>query len=227
MREIHDVLADDGLWVFEQSYMPTMLEKNSYDTVCHEHIEYYALAQIKWMADRVGFAIADVTFNAVNGGSFSVVVKKAAPGLRHAPIVDRIVRDEVALGLDTLRPFEAFAGRVAETKQALRGFLDNARKQGQTVGALGASTKGNVLLQYCGVTPADMAWVGEVNQEKWGRFTPGTNIPIVAEDELLAMNPRFLLVLPWHFRDHFVAAKKFKGKSLVFPLPKLEIVDVP
>ena len=227
MREIHDVLADDGVWVFEQSYMPTMLEKNSYDTVCHEHIEYYALAQIKWMADRVGFVIADVTFNDVNGGSFSVMVKKAAPGLRHAPIVDRIARDELALGLNTLRPFEAFAGRVAETKQALREFLDNARKQGQTVSALGASTKGNVLLQYCGVTPIDIARVGEVNQEKWGRFTPGTNIPIVAEDELLAMNPRFLLVLPWHFRDHFVASKKFRGKSLVFPLPKLEIVDVP
>jgi NDP-4-keto-2,6-dideoxyhexose 3-C-methyltransferase len=227
MREIHDVLADDGLWVFEQSYMPTMLEKNSYDTVCHEHVEYYALAQIKWMADRVGFVITDVTFNDVNGGSFSVSVKKAAPGLRHSPIVDRIARDELALGLNTLRPFEAFDHRVAETKRSLRAFLDNARAQGQTVGVLGASTKGNVLLQYCDVTAADIARVGEVNQEKWGRFTPGTHIPIVAEDELLAMNPRYLLVLPWHFRDHFVASRKFKGKSLVFPLPKLEIVDVP
>ncbi len=94
MREVHDVLADDGLWVFEQSYMPRMLEQNSYDTVCHEHIEYYALRQIKWMADRVGFVIVDVSFNEINGGSFSVTVKKAAAGLRHAPIVDAIVADE-------------------------------------------------------------------------------------------------------------------------------------
>ena len=83
MQEVHDVLADDGIWVFEQSYMPTMLETNSYDTVCHEHLEFYALRQIKWMTDRVGFKILDVEFNDVNGGSFSVTAAKSSNYKRH------------------------------------------------------------------------------------------------------------------------------------------------
>ena len=227
MREVHEVLADDGLWVFEQSYMPTMLAKNSYDTVCHEHLEYYALRQIKWMTDRAGFVIVDVTFNDVNGGSFSVTVRKVSGGARQAAAVDRILREEAALGLATEKPFLEFARRVVETKRALLAFIGDVKSRGDWLYALGASTKGNVLLQYCGLTPADIPFVGEVNREKCGRFTPGCNIPIVAEDDLLAMKPKYLLVLPWHFKDHFVASSKFKGKSLVFPLPTVAVVDVP
>ena len=227
MREIHDVLAADGLWVFEQSYMPRMLEQNSYDTVCHEHIEYYALRQIKWMADRVGFVIVDVDFNEINGGSFSVTARKKSTGLRHAPVVDAIVADELARGLNTEKPLRDFAQRVVESRHALRMCISQIKAEGETLYGLGASTKGNVLLQYCGLTTADIALIGEVNREKWGRFTPGNKIPIVAEDELLAIGAKYLLVLPWHFREYFVNSRKFSGKRLVFPLPRLEIVDVP
>src|SRR2546421_8698067 len=76
MREVVEILEDNGLWIFEQSYMPTMLERNSYDTVCHEHLEYYGVAQIQWMAQEAGFRILDVEFNDVNGGSFSGTVAK-------------------------------------------------------------------------------------------------------------------------------------------------------
>ena len=92
------------------------------------------------------------------------------------------------------------------------------------VAALGASTKGNVLLQYCGFTAEDISMVGEVNAEKFGAYTPGTEIPIVPESELLARNPDYLLVLPWHFRRFFLQADKFKGRQLVFPLPRVEVV---
>ena len=227
MREIHDVLADDGLWVFEQSYMPRMLEQNSYDTVCHEHIEYYALRQIKWMAERVGFVIVDVSFNEINGGSFSITARKAAAGSRHAPIVDTIAADELARGLNTEQPLRAFAQRTVEARQALRACISEIKAEGESLYGLGASTKGNVLLQYCGLTPSDIPLIGEVNREKWGRVTPGCNIPIIAEDELMAMQPKYLLVLPWHFREFFVGSPRFSGKRLVFPLPRLEIVDVP
>jgi NDP-4-keto-2,6-dideoxyhexose 3-C-methyltransferase len=113
MREIYDVLADDGVWVFEQSYMPTMLETNSYDTVCHEHLEFYAMHQIKWMADRVGFKIVDVEFNDVNGGSFSVTVSKSLQRVAIEPLMQRILAEEHAKGLDTLAPYHAFAKRAA------------------------------------------------------------------------------------------------------------------
>lgn len=226
MREIHEILADDGIWVFEQSYMPTMLETNSYDTVCHEHLEFYALRQIKWMADRVGFRILDVEFNDVNGGSFSVTVGKAGKILDTLPLVQNLLDEEYRKELHTLKPYLAFADRVLETRRDLLAFIDAARAAGKTVAALGASTKGNVLLQYCGLTAAQVQSVGEVNPEKFGCYTPGTWLPIIPEQELLSSKPDFVIVLPWHFRQFFVHNKKLSGVNLVFPLPKVEVVKV-
>jgi hypothetical protein len=226
MRQVYDVLADDGVWVFEQSYMPTMLDTNSYDTVCHEHLEFYALRQIKWMADRVGFKIIDVEFNDINGGSFSVTVVKSQGEMAVVPAVQKILDDERAKGLDTLVPYQAFAERVVQAKRDLLKFIGTARSEGKSVSVLGASTKGNVLLQYCGLTTKEVQFVGEVNPEKFGCYTPGTWIPIIPEQELLAKKPDYLIVLPWHFRKFFIANKKFSSMSLVFPLPKVEVVKI-
>jgi NDP-4-keto-2,6-dideoxyhexose 3-C-methyltransferase len=224
MREVHEILADDGIWVFEQSYMPTMLEMNSYDTACHEHVEYYALKQIKWMADRVGLVLLDVEFNDVNGGSFSVTAGKAGTSAAPSPRIADVLRQEEADGLDTLAPYHAFAARVAATRGALLAFVAQAASEGKTVAAIGASTKGNVLLQYCGLGKAQISAVGEVNKEKYGAYTPGTLLPIVPENELLAQSPDYLLVLPWHFRRFFLESPAFEGRTLVFPLPTLEVV---
>lgn len=224
MRQVYEVLADNGVWVFEQSYMPTMLETNSYDTVCHEHLEFYALKQIKWMADKVGFRIVDVEFNDVNGGSFSITVSKANGDLTVIPSVQKILDLECEQGLDTLEPYQFFAQRAEKTRNDLLDFIKAAHAEGKTVAALGASTKGNVLLQYCGLTEKDIPFVGEVNVEKYGCYTPGTWIPIIPETELLAKKPDYLIVLPWHFRKFFLAQEKYNQTSLVFPLPHLEIV---
>lgn len=226
MREIHEVLADDGIWVFEQSYMPTMLETNSYDTVCHEHLEFYALRQIKWMADRVGFKILDVEFNDVNGGSFSITVSKAGENSDTLPLVQNLLDEEYKKELHTLKPYLAFAERVLQTRRDLLDFIDAAKAAGKTVAALGASTKGNVLLQYCGLTTAQVQSVGEVNPEKFGCYTPGTWLPIIPEQDLLSGKPDFVIVLPWHFRQFFIHNKKLSGVNLVFPLPKVEVVKV-
>jgi NDP-4-keto-2,6-dideoxyhexose 3-C-methyltransferase len=226
MQDVHDVLADDGVWVFEQSYMPTMLAALSYDTVCHEHLEYYALKQVKWMADRVGFTLVDVAFNDVNGGSFSVTAAKSTSGMAESLEVARILAQETGAGLDTLVPFEDFAARTAASRDGLRAFIDDARTRGMTIAALGASTKGNVLLQYCDIDTSDIAAVGEVNPDKFGALTPGTWLPILPEVEVLAGNYDYLLVLPWHFRRHFLANDAYAGRKLVFPLPRLEVVEV-
>lgn len=223
MRQVAEVLADDGIWVFEQSYMPLMLETNSYDTVCHEHLEFYALRQIKWMADRVGLKIVDVEFNDVNGGSFSITVAKGEGGEGLAGHVQKILDDEDAAGLSTLGPYRAFEQRVRRSRDELLAFVDGARADGKTVAALGASTKGNVLLQYCGLDENRLSAVGEVNPEKFGCFTPGTWIPIVPESELLAEQPDYLIVLPWHFRSFFEQSPAFAGTQLVFPLPTLQV----
>lgn len=226
MRQVHDVLAEDGVWVFEQSYMPTMLDTNSFDTVCHEHLEFYGLRQIEWMADRVGFKIVDVEFNDVNGGSFSVTVSKSHGDLSQIPVVQKVLNEERAKGLDTLVPYREFAERVAKAKNDLLEFFKMAVAENKTVAVLGASTKGNVLLQYCGLTTKQIEFVGEVNTEKFGCFTPGSWIPIISEEVLLSMKPDYVIVLPWHFKKFFVSNKKFAGMKLVFPLPKIEIVEI-
>lgn len=222
MREVHEVLADNGVWVFEQSYMPTMLEKNSYDTVCHEHLEYYSLHQIKWMTDRVGFEIVDIEFNEINGGSFSVIAKKRVACVGENSFVEEVLKKEREIGLDGLDRYKEFAVRVSQSRESLKAFLKHAKSEGKVVGALGASTKGNVILQYCGVTAEDICYVGEVNSEKFGCYTPGTWIPIVPEDDLLKLKPDYLVVLPWHFRDFFLSREKYNEFKLIFPLPAIE-----
>jgi len=226
MQQVYEVLTDDGIWVFEQSYMPTMLEMNSYDTVCHEHLEFYSLHQIKWMADRVGFKIIDVEFNDINGGSFSVTVSKSQGESNSAGVVRKILDEETQKGLNTLAPYYEFAERVAKTKSDLLKFIEIAHNENKTVSVLGASTKGNVLLQYCGLTTKEIDFVGEVNPEKFSCYTPGTWIPIISENDLLTQKPDYLIVLPWHFRSFFELNKNFSGVSLIFPLPKVEAVKI-
>ena len=225
MRNIHRVLADDGIWVFEQSYLPTMIETNSFDTVCHEHLEFYCLKQIQFMAQKVGFQIVDVEFNDVNGGSFSITVQKTANPAEIMPQIKAILQKEVSQGYDSLELFVAFASRTKTAKETLLNFLAKAKRENKVVAALGASTKGNVLLQYCGLTPDDIACVGEVNDEKFSCYTPGSWLPIVPENELLALKPDYLIILPWHFKSFFTGNAKFSGCKLVFPLPTLEVIE--
>jgi NDP-4-keto-2,6-dideoxyhexose 3-C-methyltransferase len=225
MREVHEILDDDGIWVFEQSYMPTMLETNSYDTVCHEHLEFYALKQIQWMANIIGFKIIDVEFNDINGGSFSITVKKANGDQSIILEIQKILDAETEMGLDTLKPVAEFEERVKQTRNNLLKFISEVKSSGKTIAALGASTKGNVLLQYCGITTIEVSCVGEVNVEKFGCFTPGSWLPIISEDDLLSQNHDYLIVLPWHFKSFFVGQEKFKKTTLVFPLPTFELVS--
>jgi len=228
MRQIENVMADDGIWVLEQSYLPMMLAKNSYDTVCQEHLEYYSLRQILFMAQLAGLRVADIETNNVNGGSFSVVVVKQ--GSKHptnGEFLDRIQREESDLGLDGLSIFEEFAGRVSAHRNELREFLAEARKQKLRLFGYGASTKGNVILQYCGVTSDEMPCIAEVNRNKFGAFTPGTKIPIVSEEEARRRQPDAFLVLPWHFRPFIVHRERdflASGHRLIFPLPTIDVV---
>ncbi len=228
MRQVASVLADDGVWHFEQSYLPAMLATNSYDTACHEHLEYYALRQIKYMADRAGLKILNVTFNDVNGGSFAVTAAKdGAPYPAGAAIQEKVLHEEEELGLSTLAPWEAFRRTMSAQREELLALLRRLKSEGRLVLGYGASTKGNVTLQYCGITPQLVPYIAEVNPEKFGSFTPGTGIPIISEAEARAMQPDYLLVLPWHFRRAICereSAFLSGGGKLIFPMPRLEIV---
>jgi hypothetical protein len=219
MHQIREVLADDGIWLFEQSYMPTMLDMTAYDTICHEHLEYYGLAQIKWMTDRAGLKIVDVWLNDVNGGSFAVMVAKAET---HYPEATAAVD---AMGLHTPAPYGEFKTRIFEHRDQLIGFVHEAKRAGKLMLGYGASTKGNVILQFCNLTATDIPSIAEVNEDKFGCFTPGTRIPIISEREARALKPDYFLVLPWHFRQTIIDREQdylSSGGQLVFPLPTIE-----
>ena len=229
MQDIYDVLADDGIWVFEQSYLPHMLQMNSYDTVCHEHLEYYSLKQILWMCGRVGLKILSVELNNINGGSFSVTAAKTGSAYTEDTLaLKRILDEEARCGLDSLAVYGQFSDRVFRHRDALTSRLEEMTRQGQRVLGYGASTKGNVILQFCGITPKLIPAIAEVNPDKFACFTPQTLIPIISEAEAHAASPDVFLVLPWHFRDNIIEREgKFlesKGK-LLFPLPAIELID--
>ncbi len=226
MQDVHDILAEDGIWHLEQSYMPDMLDANAYDTVCHEHVEYYALRQIAWMAERVGLRIVEVERNDINGASFAITIEKAHGRPGHAAAVVQLLAEEDAKGLSTLEPYRRFAERTAKHRDDLRALVAKLRAHGRRVFGLGASTKGNVILQYCGFGPADIEFIGEVNADKLGCVTPGTRIPIISEKEAHEKKPDVFLVLPWHFRGHFLRSEAeymALGGRLLFPLPRIDI----
>lgn len=228
-RQIESVLADDGIWHFEQSYMPSMLRLNSYDTICHEHLEYYSLGVVRNLLEKAGMRIVDVVMNAVNGGSFAVTATKAANRSIKAntPVIEWLLEQEERMGLGTPRPFRDFEERAFRHRDDLTRLIRTLTADGKKVFGYGASTKGNVVLQFCGLTEKDIPVIAEVNTEKFGRYTPGTGIPIVSEAEARSMKPDYFLVLPWHFKEGILRRESeflASGGKMIFPFPEIEIV---
>lgn len=227
-RQVEEVLAPGGVWHFEQSYMPSMLRLTSYDTVCHEHLEYYSLGAVERILDAAGMRVADVKMNAVNGGSFAVTaVRKSDPRRGGEAVIGWLLEQEDRMGLSTPRPYRDFEERVYRHRADLTRLLKTLAADGKKVFGYGASTKGNVVLQFCGITTAEVPLIAEVNPDKFGAFTPGTNIPIVSEAEARAMKPDYFLVLPWHFKEGIVRREAeflAGGGRMIFPFPEIEIV---
>jgi hypothetical protein len=225
-KEVNAVLdPEEGIWVLEQSYMPEMLRMNSFDTVCHEHLSYYGMRQIKYIMDKAEFKIINFEFNDVNGGSISVVVANKDSKYEEATeMLNHLIEEELAHKLDTIEPWNDFSVRIKECKVKFWQLINDYKDKNLKIAALGASTKGNVTLQTWGVTSNDIQVVGEVNPDKDGSFTPGTWIPIKDENKVLDEYDVFV-ILPWHFKNFFINNPKFKDKILVFPLPIPKVIQ--
>ncbi len=227
-RQVEQVLAPGGIWHFEQSYMPSMLRMTSYDTVCHEHLEYYSLTVVKRILAAAGMRPLDVKMNAINGGSFAVTAVRADDRRQGSDrVVDWLLEQEDGMGLNTPRPYRDFEERVYRHRADLTRLLKSLAADGKKVLGYGASTKGNVLLQFCGITTKEVIAIAEVNEDKFGACTPGTHIPIVSEAEARAMRPDYFLVLPWHFKDGIVQREAeflASGGRMILPFPEIEII---
>jgi len=222
-RDIYDVLHEDGLWTFEQSYLKTMLERNSFDTICHEHVEYYGIRQIKHILDMAGFKIVRVSLNDCNGGSSRIfAAKKESRWTEDIRMVQKLLDGEDHLGNpDTYTIFMACCDtEIAKLKAHLA--------TGASTYIYGASTKGNCLLQYAGIDPDLVKYAVERNPAKVGCVT-STGIEIISEETMRAAPPAYLLVLPWHFKAEIIAREHAflkAGGKLIFPLPMFEIVSL-
>ena len=228
VKGIEAILSDNGLWHFEQSYMPSMLRSNAYDTVCHEHLEFYSFKVIKNLLEDCGLRIIDVQMNAINGGSFAVTAcKKNATYRSNLPVIGWMLQQEDDMRLNTPKPYRNFEEKVFLHRKNLIELIEALISDGKTIFGYGASTKGNVLLQFCGLTNKHIPYIADVNKDKFGCLTPGTHIPIISEEEARMMNPDYFLVFPWHFKSsilerehHFIE----NGGKFIFPLPEIEIV---
>ena len=226
--DIEECLANDGIWHFEQSYMPSMLKTNSYDTICHEHLEFYSLKVVKDLLEECGLRILDVQMNSINGGSFAITAAKNLSSYKsNNTIIKWLLNQENEMGLDTIKPYKEFSERVFLHRKNLTDLINALVADGKKVFGYGASTKGNVLLQFCGLTEKEIPFIAEVNEEKFGCYTPGSNIPIISENEAKSMNPDYFLVLPWHFKDNILAREEeyiMNGGKFIFPLPEIIII---
>ena len=228
VADVADTLAPNGIWHFEQSYLPSMLRTTSYDTICHEHLEYYSLRVIKNLLEMHSLRIIDVQMNGVNGGSFAVTAcHTSAEYPSNVATIAWLLGQEDRMNLDTPKPYRDFESRVFAHRTDLRSLIHSLRASGKRIAGYGASTKGNVMLQFCNFSSNEIESIGEINPDKFGKVTPGSNIPILPESEVKAGMPDYMLVLPWHFRESIIRNEQTyleSGGKLIFPLPEIEIV---
>lgn len=228
-EDIYKILHDDGIWTCEQSYLLTMIKTNSLDTICHEHLEYYGLKQIQYIAELANFKIIDVKLNPCNGGSFRIYFCKSnctKYEINHTNI-NKLLENEEKAELDKVTTYQKFMDNVNNELNKLTGFIKHVNKNNKTIQIYGASTKGNCILQYCDINERDIKYAVERNPDKKGRATI-TNIPIIMEEDMRSNPPNYLLVLPWHFKKEIIEREETflkNGGQLVFYFPTFEIIS--
>lgn len=234
VRGVRDVLAADGVWIFEMSYMPTMLAMNSYDTICHEHLEYYSLAVLEFILAQAEMKIFRVALNDINGGSIRCYATHTSNfALQRAEFAQGIAamrRSEFDMALDTDEPYHEFQRKMELHRDELARLVKELKRSGKRIHVYGASTKGNTILQFCGIDNSLIDFAADRNPDKHGARTLGTEIPIISEEESRAMKPDFYLVLPWHFRNEFLEreAETIRGGTgMIFPLPEIQVIKHP
>jgi hypothetical protein len=229
-KAIRHYLADDGIWIVEMSYMPSMLRLNSYDTICHEHLEYYSFSVIERICRMSGLKVVRAELNESNGGSIRCYVMHEGALVSNEAWTEGVRKlrtEEFDLHLDTDKPYRSFQERVQSHRTDLMALLRGLKAQGKRIHIYGASTKGNTILQWCGIDSRLIDMAADRNPDKHGAFTLGTDIPIVSEEESRAAKPDYWLVLPWHFADEFMKrehAELERGAGFIFPLPKVHVI---
>jgi hypothetical protein len=237
INDVYKTLDENGLWVLQLSYTPLMIEQMAFDNICHEHIYYYSLFNMKKLLEDNGFQIMDCSLNDVNGGSFRLYVMKEKASVSSFSAqpyrdvckfrINSLLEYEKNLKLDSPDTWKKFFNDINELKEKTVSFIKDEKSKGKKIWCYGASTKGNTLLQYFGLDNTLIDGIAERSFYKWGLKTVGTNIPIFSEDEMRKENPDYLLVLPWHFINEFIERENeylLGGGKFIVPCPTFEII---
>ncbi len=223
VSDVADILADDGVFTIQLSYLPLMLFQNAFDNVCHEHLAYHSLRSLDFIVSKHGLKMFDAEINDTNAGSIRVYMgRERSP----SPMMIALRRWEDAIRLDTRRPYDEFAERVEAIRDQLVKIVGDITSEGKKVYGYAASTKGNVTLQYCGFGPEHITAIADVNRRKWGKYCAGSGIPVVSEEEARKDNPDYFLVLAWAFMDEFRRREEKwlrQGGKFIVPMPEVRI----
>ena len=227
IRDIKDILSEDGIWVLEQSYFPLLVRNNAYDSICHEHLTYFMIKQLNFLLEKYNMRIFDLKLNDMNGGSIRIFVcHKDAIYKSNTNSIKKIYKIENELLKNKASKLRQFKKRIISQRNKLIKLINKLLRSKKIIHVYGASTKGNVVLQYCNFTNRHISFAADRNEEKWGRFTPGSDIEIISEEKSRKINPDYYLVLPWHFRKEFIKREYSylkNGGKFIFPLPKIGI----
>ena len=229
VNDISKILDFNGVWVLEQSYFPKLFLNNAYDSMCHEHLTYFTYYQINLILKKHNLRVFDIKLNEMNGGSirFFIAHINSIYKKKNKSIYS-ILKIEKKYFFNLEKNLIKFKKNINNSKKQLKQFIKKKIKQKKKIHLYGASTKGNIILQFCDIQQNQIEFAADRNYEKWGRETPGSKIPIISEKKSRLKNPDYYLVMPWHFKKEILQREKNfikKGGKLIFPLPKLHIVS--
>jgi len=231
VKNIKRYLKNDGVWVLELSYLIDMLKLNSFDTICHEHLEYYSLSSLNYLMKHNGLKIFKVTKNKINGGSIRCFVTQDKNMMYDQKgniiYLNRLLKNEQKLKIKNTKIYKKFMLNISKIKIKLKKIIENIKKNNKSIYVLGASTKGNTILQFLDINNKTIPFATEINSEKFGAKTIGSNIEIINEDIIKKNPPNYQLVLPWHFKKEIINREKNylkNGGKLILPVPTIKII---
>ncbi len=223
-NSINSLLSENGKWILELSYFPLLLKNLTYDQICHEHVTYYTLSTFKKIIEKNNLKIQDIDFNEINGGSVEITCIKKGSKLRiNKKKINYYLNEERNIDKNSYINLQK---RIDNTKNILNILLNNINKN-EIIG-YGASTKGNIVLNHCGINSNQIKYICDANSEKHGKFTPGSNIKIISKEKMRKLNPKYLLVFIWSFRKEVIIQEEDylkKGGTLIFHLPSLHVIN--
>ena len=227
LSDVSKLLDDNGIFILEQADLLSIIKLNMFDTICHEHLEYYSHKVIINLLSKHQLEVFDFMLNDINGGSTQYYIKKTYNTkfkVNHKKI-QKLIIQEKRYDLDKVKTYKEFYLKINIIKKKLLNKIKIIKNKKLTIHGYGASTKGNVLLQYFGINKKHIDFIADRNPKKNGFYTPNTKIKIVSENYSRSKRPNYYLVLPWHFKKEILLRERSQRKysKFIFPLPKLSI----